>query len=225
MFDQPSVVGSGGAPRPVAGRLAETRSDRVRADVGACRGEMALVLDHAGREAVPEEVSGARVAAVEDLGVHPVQALEAGRETFPGRLDEDVVVRSHQAEGMAAPAVTARRLGEDAEKRAAVVVVTKHRRAVDSPGGDVVDAVGEVSSQHPRHAARMARRGPTRVPGTLSARFRGEASTKAVAAAAGGEGQTLCRAPLSATRRGRRGARGGSVGRGRRRGRARRRPA
>jgi hypothetical protein len=45
------------------------------------------------------------VASVERLRVVAVEALEAGRELLDGRLDDEVVMVRHQAEGVEPPVV------------------------------------------------------------------------------------------------------------------------
>lgn len=66
---------------------------------------MIVALHDPRREAVAEEVAAAVVAPVERLRVDAVQAVHAVGEAPELRLDDEVVVVRHQAEGMDAPAV------------------------------------------------------------------------------------------------------------------------
>ncbi len=58
-----------------------------------------------GREAVGEEVAETHMALVEQLRVSAVQALNPTREVDSPGVNDDVIVRRHQAEGMDDPAI------------------------------------------------------------------------------------------------------------------------
>jgi hypothetical protein len=66
---------------------------------------MVVVADDPRGEPRAEDVALAAVAPVEALGIDAVQVLHPGRQTRGGRLQDEVIVRPHQAEGMAVPLV------------------------------------------------------------------------------------------------------------------------
>jgi len=99
-------------------------------------------------------VAGSAVSLVEALCVEAIEALHPAGEERACGLDDEVVVRAHQAEGVGTPVAAVDHAGEEAEERAAVVVVLVRERAGDGTCGDVVDPVGEVASQLSRHRRR-----------------------------------------------------------------------
>jgi hypothetical protein len=101
-----------------------------------------VVADYERGEAVAEEVAAAGVALVEGLRVGAVQPVQAAREAFEQRLDDDVVVVGHQAEGVAGPVGAPHDLGQHREKKAAVVFVTRDRATGNPADSDVIDALG-----------------------------------------------------------------------------------
>jgi hypothetical protein len=140
---------------------AEPGADRVVNDVAANGTELVLVFDGAAPEPLAEEVTPAAVAAVEALGVAAVQPLEAGRELGDGRLDDEVVVVPHQAEGVQAPVVLGDDESEEPEEVAAVVVVAVDRDLPGAAGRDVEEPVGEHVSRQAGHPARLRRQSPS----------------------------------------------------------------
>jgi hypothetical protein len=102
-------------------------------------------------EASAEEVAVARVAAVEALRVRAVQPLHAVGEVGSRRVDDEVVVRVHEAEGVAAPAVALDRLGQQFEEEDAVVVILEQALGEGGMGGDVEEPVGQQSPEQSRH--------------------------------------------------------------------------
>jgi hypothetical protein len=131
--------------------VAEAGLDGVLEDVvDRCR-EVLVRLDHRGGEAVAEEVATAAVAFVELLSVTAVQAVEAGRELAPRCLDDHVVVRAHEAEGVDPPPKPLDDPREQAEKVPPVVVAREQRGLVYRAACHVVNAVREVSSKWSRH--------------------------------------------------------------------------
>jgi hypothetical protein len=101
-----------------------------------------LVPDDPGAEAVAEEVALTGVAAVELERVCAVQELHARGEIVESRLDDEVVVVAHQAEGVDLPVVAPDSKEAQAQELPAVVVVPVDARAVHAFRGDVVDAFG-----------------------------------------------------------------------------------
>jgi hypothetical protein len=72
-------------------------------DVVADGREVVLVLDYARDEAVAPQVARASVLPVEALREDAVQALHALREQLAARLQDEVVVVTHQAEDVHLP--------------------------------------------------------------------------------------------------------------------------
>jgi hypothetical protein len=111
------------APGIFVGVVAEARDDRVGEDVGDRGLVLLLRLDHPRVEAGAEQVAVARrVQLVEALGVDAVQPLHPVGEVGAGAVDDQVVVRSHEAVGVAVPAVAVDRLGQELEEEDAVRV-------------------------------------------------------------------------------------------------------
>src|SRR4051812_28655162 len=96
---------SRGAPRPLAPVLDEAGSDGVREHVLERALVVLLVADHPRREAGAEDVAVATMPAIEALRVFTVQVLHPCGQPLDRRLDDQVVVRAHQAEGVAIPEV------------------------------------------------------------------------------------------------------------------------
>jgi hypothetical protein len=105
------------------GVVAEPRADRVVHDVFDRVREVVVVADDPGGETIPEEMSASAVSLVETLSVDAVQAVHAVGEARHGRLDDEVVVRAHQTEHVAAPAFALDDVGEQREEGDAVAVV------------------------------------------------------------------------------------------------------
>jgi hypothetical protein len=72
-----------------------------------------VVPDHPGGEPGSEDVAVAVVPPIEALCVDAVQVLHPGRELLGRRLDDEVVVRAHQAERVALPAMAPHDHGEE----------------------------------------------------------------------------------------------------------------
>jgi len=67
--------------------------------------EVALIVDGAGGEAAGEEGAKSPVALVEGLGVEAQQPLETAGELGLRAVEDEVVVRRHQAERVHRPAI------------------------------------------------------------------------------------------------------------------------
>jgi hypothetical protein len=80
---------------------------------------------------------------VEPLRVASVQTLEPAGQVRLRALEDDVVVRRHQAERVHRPPVALDAELQKPEERAPVVVVAEDRDSVDPPREDVEEAVGE----------------------------------------------------------------------------------
>jgi hypothetical protein len=145
-------------PRPVADGRRDAGAHGVLDHVAAGGDQVALTVDRPRREAVGEEVPEASVALVERLRVAPLEALDAARELGLGAVEDEVVVRRHQAERVHRPAVALGAAVDVGEEEAPVVVVPEDRAAVDAACHHVEVPVRQRSSRHPRHAAPSNRR-------------------------------------------------------------------
>ncbi len=101
MFVQPGRASFGvafrPAPRPVLPTLHQPGADWVVENVVGRRGEMVLVADDPRGKPLGEEVTTAAVARVVLSRVDAVQPAKCLGEVSRGALDDQVVVRSHQA--------------------------------------------------------------------------------------------------------------------------------
>jgi hypothetical protein len=93
----------------------------------------------------------AAVPEVEALRMRPAQVLDAGGELGLRRLEDEVVVVAHQAEGVDPPVVAIDGAAEEAEERESVLVVAHDRRAVDPARRHVEEAVGQSRTKDARH--------------------------------------------------------------------------
>jgi hypothetical protein len=116
-----------------------------------------VVADHPAGEALAEDVAVPSMARVEALCVDAVQVLHPGRELLDGRLDDEVVVRAHEAERMALPAVAPDHQREQSEEVQAVGIVDEHQPAENAARGDLEDPVGKLSAANPGHTADRTR--------------------------------------------------------------------
>jgi hypothetical protein len=99
----------------------------------------------------------APVAAVEVGGIAAEQQVHAAREALEGRLDDEVDMRVHEAEGVARQPVTLDRGGDELEERDPVRVVAEDHHAVDAARVDMEEAaVGDRRARQAWHAATVA---------------------------------------------------------------------
>src|SRR5262245_66683879 len=120
------------APRPLRGRLGQSRTDRVEWDVAEHLPEVCFANDVDQERAILDEVTGARSprSVVTPPRETPVElAHSLGQATFP-KLDQEVVVIGHQApvEHDSSPAL--RPTGEELDELLDVFVVMEHRLIV-----------------------------------------------------------------------------------------------
>ena len=128
----------------MVGRVdADPRANWVGHDVRACRVKVALGLDHAGCEAVCDEVSETAMSLVEALRVDAVQPLHPAGEVGAARFEHEVEVRGHQADRVDLPVVAGDAEFEECEEEAAVFVITEERDTAGATGDDVEETVGE----------------------------------------------------------------------------------
>jgi hypothetical protein len=117
---------------------------------------MLLAVDQPGGEAIAEDMAAALVAAVEALRVRAVQTVHPRGELDSAGRDDEVVVRTHQADRVDAPAVPLDGGGKDAEEIAAVLVVEEDEGGEDADGDHVVRPVRKDAATNSGHAAKLA---------------------------------------------------------------------
>jgi hypothetical protein len=117
-----------------------------------------FAVDHPGGEPVAEQVPVPGVPPVVRLRVDAVQIVQAVGELELGRVDDQVVVRAHQAVAVDSPGVAANRDREQTQEEDAVGVVAEHELPVDRPRGHVKEAVRKGGSQDARHRSKLPRR-------------------------------------------------------------------
>jgi hypothetical protein len=140
-------------PRPLADGVGETGADWVLDDVTAGGEQVALPVDGSRGEAVGEQVAEAAVPLVERLRVAALEPLDAAGELGLRAVEDEVVVRRHQAERVHRPAIALGARVDVGEEEAPVVVVAEDRAAVDPARHHVEVPVRKRGSWHPRHAA------------------------------------------------------------------------
>jgi len=113
--------------------------------------EVVLVFDDPGREAVGEQVSETAVAFVELLRVAAVQQLEPAREPLPRRVEDEVVVRRHEAEGVDRPVEPVDAAPEVREEVTAVGVVLEDGAARGAARDHMEVPVGERRAENASH--------------------------------------------------------------------------
>jgi hypothetical protein len=137
-----------------------------------------VALDDVRGEPVREETPAPLVALVEVGHVEAVQPVHPAREPLERGLDEQVVVRSHQAIRVTPPLEAVDHPAQEANEELAIVVVDEEAAVARGASGDVVEgAVESVAgdSGHGKQRARTAarRQGRVRKP----ARFRRDSDT------------------------------------------------
>jgi len=148
---------AGGVPAVGGAARGEAGADGVVEHVVDGGREVVVGVDQARGKAVAPEVAGARVLAVEALGVEAVEAAEPVGERLTGAGEDDVHVVRHQAERVDVPAVAGGDVAKERQEGEVVGVVAEHGAAVDASRGDVVDAVGEEAARRAGHASTVAR--------------------------------------------------------------------
>jgi len=108
------------------------------------------------------------VLLVEGAGVLAVQVAHTEVEVRLRRLDDQVVVRSHQAVGMEPPEVAACDAPQQVQEEAAVIVLAKEERTAIPDGRDVVVGAGNQLSVRAAHPPTVA---PCRGRNALPAPF------------------------------------------------------
>jgi L-glutamine---4-(methylsulfanyl)-2-oxobutanoate aminotransferase len=127
------------APVPLGGLGAEARFDGVQGEVPEQREHVLLGLDHDVVVPLAKEVAGAAVAEIERSRVVAVEAAHSRLQRLGRNLEDQVVVRGHEAERAADPVHPNDRPDELRAEHRPVVVVAKDGRRPGAPGVDVVD--------------------------------------------------------------------------------------
>jgi hypothetical protein len=94
------------------------------------------------------------MALVEALRVCAGEKMHPGRQPLAGRLDDQVVVGAQDAAGVKAPAEP---VGDELDERdelRPVQIAAVQQLASGRATGDVVEAVRQIGSAHPRHGDR-----------------------------------------------------------------------
>jgi co-chaperonin GroES (HSP10) len=134
-------------PRPVVGEAGEPGLDGVLEDVFERVGVLLVALDGLRVVAAAEHVVAEAPPVVEPARVAPVEVAHAEIEVGLRRLDDEVVVRSEEADRVLAPAVAAQDAAQEVQEDTAVVVVEEDEPAAVADGRDVVvGAGGEVAA-------------------------------------------------------------------------------
>jgi hypothetical protein len=115
--------------------------------------EVVLVLDDAAGEPVGEQVPESAVSPVELLGVAAVQELHPAREGVAAGVEDEVVVRRHQAERVHLPPEAIDAAAEVRQEVAAVGRVEEDVAAGGSARVDVEVAVGERRAENAGHVS------------------------------------------------------------------------
>jgi hypothetical protein len=148
------VFGKGRSRRPaiVVGIVDESGADGVVQYIGDGPGEVSLRVDHPRRKARAEQVAGAFVSVVEPLCVLAMKVLDSRRKLQLRRVEHEVDVVAHKAEGLAVPAEAVDRCGEQAEVGESVVVVAEDHSPVDAARSYVEVAVRQAGTKDARHS-------------------------------------------------------------------------
>jgi hypothetical protein len=153
MGEQMFARGSDGAPRPVFPALDEACAYRVVEDVVKRVPVVLFVVEDPGGEPLAEERSLTTEPGVVLPGVVALDPLHRRREVFDPGIDECVVVRPHQAEGVEPESPTSRALREERDEGPIIVPVAEQPRFVDGVRRQVEVAIWQLGAEYSRHAA------------------------------------------------------------------------
>jgi hypothetical protein len=117
-------------------------------------------LDHLRPVAAAEDVILPSVSLVEGAGVAAVQVPHPVVEVRQRCLDEQVVVVTHQAAHVSAPAVAPFDPAQDVEEDDPVPIVQHDRRVVVAADPDVVEGAGFEVAEGASHCPKVALRDP-----------------------------------------------------------------
>ena len=129
--------------------------ERIADDVLDRRLVLLLRFDHLRPVAAPEDVVLASVALVEGAGIGPVEVPHSLVEVRRRRLDQEVVVVTHQAAHVHPPAVAPLDPPENVEEDDPVLAVEHDRRVVVPAAPDVVTGAGGKVAVRPSHPSKV----------------------------------------------------------------------
>jgi hypothetical protein len=115
---------------------------------------MLLALDRRRRETPFEQTALPRMALVEALGICAGEKMHPGRQPLAGRLEDQVVVGAHDAARVEAPAEPVGDQVDERDELRPVQVAAVEQLAARRATGDMVEAVRQIGSTHPRHSDR-----------------------------------------------------------------------
>jgi hypothetical protein len=150
------------APGPLLRPGAEAGAHRVVEDVIDGRAEVLVAVDDPRGVAVAEEVTAAFVAPVEGEGVSPVEDVHPPCHLLDRRLEDEVVVRRHQAVRIQLPVEVLDAVPEELQEARAIEPVPEDRALVDAERRDVEDAVRQRGAKDSRHASNVRGRQSSR---------------------------------------------------------------
>jgi hypothetical protein len=144
------VFGSA-APRPVLGAVDQAGADGIRQHVLDRRLEVIFVMDHPRGEALGQEGASPPVTGVVFARVMAVEPVEGAGELARRSLDDDVVVRSHDAVGMKRQAGPSHSSSEVDHEEQPIAVVAEEHRLPDRLSRDVEEAGRQVAAADSSH--------------------------------------------------------------------------
>lgn len=139
------------APLPLIRPFDQPSPNGVQNHIPAHLEEVALLLDQNRLIAPLEEMPHPAVPPVEGLRIDAIELPHAQDEIPLGGLDDQVVMVSHEAIAVAAPAVAVGHPPQRDEKLLPVTVVFEYRLSRVPAGGNVVDCPGILNAQRPCH--------------------------------------------------------------------------
>ena len=138
-------------PRPLLGQPAHVRADRVAHDVARHLEKVRLALDELCVVRRFKQVAPTVVPPVEALRVPAVEGSHSSRDVRFGRLDRQVEVISHEAEGEALPLESRYRPAKAVQESAAIEIVGEDRGARVSPRCHLIEAAGDLGPRVTSH--------------------------------------------------------------------------
>jgi hypothetical protein len=104
-------------------------------------------------EAPLEHVADKSMPTIESLAIDAIDVTHQPRQVRPLRLQDEVVVVAHQAEGEHQRIAALQALVDDRQQRLPIGVVGKDALAAIAAGGDVVGRAGELDAKRAGHEA------------------------------------------------------------------------
>jgi hypothetical protein len=143
------------APLPLRRLVAEPRANRVAVHVADGFEEVRLPDDRNGVEPTLEDVPARPVAAVESLCEDAAEIPHRIRDSRLRRLEHEVEVVRHHAEGVAHEPVAPHGLVEWQQEIHVVVLAAEDPPTVVPTGSHMAEAVDQIASWLARHASTL----------------------------------------------------------------------